>query len=151
MLGFAHLDVGELIPGEVDVDIDGYARLVSAVENIQSRVADNPKAVRPAVIARFEHDDQNAPLDSDYTLGVTWGLARLAASVSLQESQGHLTDELKKNPRFAEGVSRAYRTVMGSTDEPVTPAHAAAAKSRLHAITVAGPLSTRPIPPRPVP
>lgn len=153
VLGFAHPGVGELVPGEVDVDIDGYARLLSAVDGIQSLVADNAKAVRPAVIARFEASAETAPWDSDFSLGATWGLARLAASVTQEECQALLTDALRTNLRFTAGVSRAYRAVMGvAADGPVTSIHAADAKNRLHAIGVTGPLSPpRPTPPRPVP
>ncbi len=70
-----------------------------------------------------------------------------------EECQGLLTDDLKSNLRFADGVSRAYESVMGAaTDGPVTSVHAADAKQRLHAVAVTGPLtSPRPIPPRPVP
>jgi len=153
VLGFAHPAVGELIPGEIDLDIDGYARLLSAVDGIQSLVADNAKAVRPAVFARFEASSETAPWDSDFALGATWGLARLAAGVTREACNVMLTAEIKANLRFAEGVSRAYRAVMGvAPDGPVTSVHLADAKNRLHAIGVTGPLSPpRPIPPRPVP
>jgi hypothetical protein len=152
-LGFAHLDVGELIPGEVDLDVEGYARLMSAVDGVQSRVADNPKSVRPAVIARFEPDSESAPWDSDVTLGAAWGLARLAAGVTLADCPALLTEELNSNQRFAEGLGRAYRAVMGpAVGGPVTSRHAADAKQRLHAINLTGPLTPpRPIPDRPVP
>jgi hypothetical protein len=153
VLGFSHLDVGELIPGEVDLDVDGYARLLSAVDGIQSRVADNPERVRPAVIARFEPDSESPPWDSDVTLGAAWGLARMAAGVIRAECPALLTDELKSNQHFAEGLSRAYKAVMGpAVDGPVTSVHAADAKQRLHALNVTGPLTPpRPIPFRPVP
>lgn len=153
VVGFAHLDVGELIPGEVDLNVDGYARLVSAVDGIQGRVADNPKAVRPAVIARFEPDSESPPWDSDVTLGAAWGLARLAAGVALAECPALLTAELTSNQRFAEGLSRTYKAVMGpAVDGPVTAVHAADAKQRLRTLSITGPLtSPRPIPSRPVP
>lgn len=153
VLGFSHPHVAELIPGEVDVDIDGYTRLMSAVDGIQHLVADNPKHVRPAVIARFEPDSESPPLDSDVTLGMVWGLARLAKSVSLAETKTLLTDDLKANLNFENGVRRAYRAVMGGVfDGAVNAAHAADAERRLHAISVTGPLTpVRPIPPRPIP
>lgn len=153
VLGFAHLDVGELIPGEVDLDIDGYARLLSAIDGIQGRLADNPKALRPAVIARFEPDSESPPWNSDVTLGAAWGLARLAAGVARAECPALLTAELKSNQRFTEGLLRAYKAVMGpAADGPVTSVHAADAKQRLHALNITGPLTPpRPIPSSPVP
>ena len=153
VVGFAHPDVGELIPGEIDVDIDGYARLVSAVDGIQSRVADNPKSIRLGVIGRFEQDSENPPWNSDVALGSIWALGRLAATVTREQCPALLTTELKSNTGFAEGVLRAYRAVMGELlDGPVTDAHAADAKARLHAVTVGGPLSPpRPVIDRPIP
>jgi len=116
-------------------------------------VADNPTAVRPAVLARFEADSESAPWESDFVLGSTWGLARLASGATREECTGLLTADLKKNLRFNEGVSRAYKAVMGwAADGPVTAAHADDAKQRLHAVGVTGPLaSPRPVGPRPVP
>lgn len=86
-------------------------------------------------------------------LGATWGLARLAANVTAEECKGLLTDDLKANLRLNEGVSQAYRAVMGvASDGTVTAVQSQDAKNRLHAIGVTGPMpSPRPIPPRPVP
>lgn len=105
------------------------------------------------MLARFEADSESAPWESDFALGSTWGLARLASGVTREECAGLLTADLKKNLRFNEGVSRAYKAVMGGgADGPVTAAHAEDAKKRLHAVVVTGPLSPpRPVVPRPIP
>lgn len=152
VLGFAHLEVGELIPGEVDLDIDGYARLLSAVDGIQGRVADNPRQSA----LRSSPDSNPTPRARRGTVTSPW--ARPGDSPGWQqgwhaECPALLTDALRSNQRFAEGLSRVYRAVMGpAADGPVTTVHAANAKQRLHALNITGPLTPpRPIPDRPVP
>jgi hypothetical protein len=141
VLGFAHPAVAGVISGEFDLDVDGYARLIAAVEEIQRLVAANPGSVVPAVIARFEPSNDFASWHGDWIIGATWGLARLADRIAFKDCASLLTDDLIANQQFKEGVRHTYSVVMGaaSNDAP-TVIDAQDAENRLHAIRVSGPL-----------